>query len=173
MKFLFTYHVSSQIRKKVPLEGQELIDYKNDQRKKQEREAAQAALIAKSLSIIEEDESDRSESELGDNDIEELLSTQFDLYVRDATKLGGFFKQTQSYLMFPYIEKRKKYDEYGEIIQPDQFKNKGMEGLGLVIDGENSDRMEDDSNEDVGEFINLFCPFRKLLTVMSFLLLVR
>jgi len=75
--------------------------------------------------------------------------------------------------MFPYIEKRKKYDEYGEIIQPDQFKNKGMEGLGLVIDGENSDRMEDDSNEDVGEFINLFCPFRKLLTVMSFLLLVR
>jgi cleavage and polyadenylation specificity factor subunit 2 len=140
-----------KIRKKVPLEGQELIDYKNEQRKKNEREAAQAALIAKSLSIIEEDESDRSESELGDNDIEELLATQFDLYVRDATKLGGFFKQTQSYLMFPYIEKRKRYDEYGEIIQAEQFKNKGIEGLGLVIDGESVDRMEDDNNDDVCE----------------------
>ncbi|GBC00830.1 hypothetical protein RclHR1_03990007 [Rhizophagus clarus] len=140
--------MSLEIRKKVPLEGQELIDYKNEQRKKNEREAAQAALIAKSLSIIEEDESDRSESELGDNDIEELLATQFDLYVRDATKLGGFFKQTQSYLMFPYIEKRKRYDEYGEIIQADQFKNKGIEGFGLVIDGESGDRMEDDNNDD-------------------------
>lgn len=138
-----------KIRKKVPLEGQELIDYKNEQRKKNEREAAQAALIAKSLSIIEEDESDRSESELGDNDIEELLATQFDLYVRDATKLGGFFKQTQSYLMFPYIEKRKRYDEYGEIIQADQFRNKGIEGLGHVIDGESGDRMEDDNIDDV------------------------
>ncbi|RGB38277.1 beta-lactamase-like protein [Rhizophagus diaphanus] len=139
---------SLEIRKKVPLEGQELIDYKNEQRKKNEREAAQAALIAKSLSIIEEDESDRSESELGDNDIEELLATQFDLYVRDATKLGGFFKQTQSYLMFPYIEKRKRYDEYGEIIQADQFRNKGIEGLGHVIDGESGDRMEDDNIDD-------------------------
>ncbi|CAI2180410.1 19114_t:CDS:2 [Funneliformis geosporum] len=139
---------SGPIRKKVPLEGQELIDYISEQRKKQEREAAQAALIAKSRSIIEEDETDGSESELGDNDIEELLSTQFDLYVRDATKLGGFFKQTQSYLMFPYIEKRKRYDEYGELIQADQFKNKGIEGLGLMIDGENGDRMEGDSDDD-------------------------
>jgi hypothetical protein len=58
--------------------------------------------------------------------------------------------------MFPYIEKRKRYDEYGEIIQAEQFKNKGMDGLGLVIDSENNDRMEDDSNNDVCEWIKLF-----------------
>ncbi|CAG8667410.1 18459_t:CDS:10 [Dentiscutata erythropus] len=137
------------IKKKVPLEGTELSEYKSELRKKQEREAAQAALIAKSLSIIEDDESDESESEIGDTDIEELLSKQFDLYVRDATKYGGFFKQTQSYLMFPYVEKRKRYDDYGEIIQVDQFaRGIGDENAG---DGDvNGDKA--DMNSDKDEF---------------------
>ncbi|CAJ0910406.1 7654_t:CDS:2, partial [Entrophospora sp. SA101] len=106
--------INLMINKKVPLEGAELLEYKAEQRKKQEREAAQAALIAKSLSIIEEDETDDEESEAGDTDMEELLAKQFDLYVRDATKYGGFFKQTQSYLMYPFVEKRKRYDDYEE-----------------------------------------------------------
>ncbi|CAG8500288.1 3142_t:CDS:2 [Acaulospora colombiana] len=137
------------IRKKVPLEGTELLDYKSEQRKKQEREAAQAALIAKSKSIIEDDESDESESEIGDTDIEELLSTQFDLYVRDATKYGGFFKQTQSYLMFPYVEKRKRYDDYGEIIQVDQFARRIVDG---GRDGDiNGDKVDLNSDKDEAE----------------------
>nr|CAG8477082.1 14074_t:CDS:2 [Entrophospora candida] len=98
----------------------------SQQCKKQEREAAQAALIAKSLLIIE-DETDDEESEAGDADMEELLAKQFGLYVHDVIKYGGFFKQMQSYLMYPYIEKRKICDGYGEIIPPDMFKR--IDGL--------------------------------------------
>ncbi|CAG8545924.1 6099_t:CDS:10, partial [Ambispora leptoticha] len=110
------------IRKKIPLEGAELVEYNAERRTRLEREAAEAALRAKSKMIIEDDESDHSESdEVDDDDMEELLSTQFDLYIKDATKSGGFFKQTQSYRMFPYVEKRKRFDEYGETLQTDGF----------------------------------------------------
>ncbi|CAJ0911722.1 2211_t:CDS:2 [Entrophospora sp. SA101] len=122
-----------------------------EQRKKQEREAAQAALIAKSLSIIEEDETDDEESEAGDTDMEELLAKQFDLYVRDATKYGGFFKQTQSYLMYPFVEKRKRYDDYGEIIPSDMFKRVGgsigTEGIGIEPIGDRDDMGGGDKEE--------------------------
>ncbi|CAG8594526.1 4063_t:CDS:2, partial [Diversispora eburnea] len=135
----------------IPLEGIELLEYKSEQRKKHEREATQAALIAKSKSIIEDDETDESESEVGDTDIEELLSTQFDLYVRDATKYGGFFKQTQSYLMFPYTEKRKRYDDYGEIIQVDQFAKRIADGIRDDDDLNGGDKAEISSDRDETE----------------------
>ncbi|CAG8733596.1 938_t:CDS:2 [Gigaspora margarita] len=52
------------------------------------------------------------EEDKGNTDIEELLSKHFDLYVCDSTKYGGFFKQTQSYLM---LKKEKGYgDVYGD-----------------------------------------------------------
>ncbi|CAJ0824574.1 18060_t:CDS:10 [Entrophospora sp. SA101] len=143
--------INLMINKKVPLEGAELLEYKAEQRKKQEREAAQAALIAKSLSIIEEDETDDEESEAGDTDMEELLAKQFDLYVRDATKYGGFFKQTQSYLMYPFVEKRKRYDDYGEIIPSDMFKRVGgsigTEGIGIEPIGDRDDMGGGDKEE--------------------------
>jgi len=71
--------------------------------------------------------------------MEELLYNQFDLYVRDATKSGGFFKQTQSYRMFPYVEKRKRFDDYGEILAPEMFegggRRSGSGGLGVENEG--------------------------------------
>nr|CAG8590012.1 566_t:CDS:2 [Entrophospora candida] len=122
-----------------------------EQCKKQEREAAQAALIAKSLSIIEEDETDDEESEAGDADMEELLAKQFDLYVHDVIKYGGFFKQMQSYLMYPYIEKRKICDGYGEIIPPDMFKRIdgliGNDGIGVEPIGDCNDMGGGDREE--------------------------
>jgi cleavage and polyadenylation specificity factor subunit 2 len=73
--------------------------------------------------IIEEDESDVSDTDEPDDvNLEDLLTTQFDLYVRDAGKSGGFFKQTHSYRMFPYVERRKKIDDYGEAIVLDHYK---------------------------------------------------
>ncbi|CAJ0746288.1 15276_t:CDS:2, partial [Entrophospora sp. SA101] len=144
--------INLMINKKVPLEGVELLEYKAMQCKKQEREAAQPALVAKSLSIIEEDEADDEKSEAGDADMEELLAKQFDLYVRDVTKYGGFFKQLQSYLMYPYIEKRKRYDDdYGEIIPPDMFKridgSIGNDGIGVEPIGDREDMGGGDREE--------------------------
>ncbi|KAI8355622.1 beta-lactamase-like protein [Choanephora cucurbitarum] len=109
------------VYKRVPLEGAELQEFEAAQRAKAERDAAQAAMIARSKTIVEEDESDSSDLDDGDENMEDLLTKQFDLYVRDAGKSGGFFKQAQSYRMFPYLEKRKKIDDYGEAIQVEHY----------------------------------------------------
>ncbi|KAI8376072.1 beta-lactamase-like protein [Radiomyces spectabilis] len=110
-----------KVFKRVPLEGAELQEYEAAQRAKAERDAAQAAIIARSKTIMEEDESDISDIEEADDNMEDLLMSQYDLYVRDAGKSGGFFKQTQSYRMFPYLERRKKIDDYGEAIQVEHY----------------------------------------------------
>lgn len=109
------------VYKRVPLEGAELQEFESAQKAKAERDAAQAALIARSKTIMEDDESDSSDIDDGDENMEDLLTKQFDLYVRDAGKSGGFFKQAQSYRMFPYLEKRKKIDDYGEAIQIEHY----------------------------------------------------
>lgn len=114
-----TFHLV--IYKRVPLEGAELAEYEAKQREKAERDAAQAAMIARSKTIMEEDESDESDMDEADDNMEDLLGTQFDLYVRDSGRSGGFFKQAQSYRMFPYLERRKKIDDYGEAIQVEHY----------------------------------------------------
>ncbi|CAO3632717.1 unnamed protein product [Cunninghamella echinulata] len=105
---------------RVPLEGEELQAFEAAQRAKAEREAAQAAMIARNKTIME-DESDSSDLDEADDPMEDLLANQHDLYVRDSGRSGGFFKQAQSYHMFPYHEKRKKIDDYGEAIQQEHF----------------------------------------------------
>ncbi|KAI8087359.1 beta-lactamase-like protein [Thamnidium elegans] len=110
-----------KVYKRVPLEGAELQEFEAAQRAKSERDAAQAAMIARSKTIMEDDESDSSDIDDGDENMEDLLTKQFDLYVRDTGKSGGFFKQAQSYRMFPYLEKRKKIDDYGEAIQVEHY----------------------------------------------------
>ncbi|KAI9317887.1 beta-lactamase-like protein [Dichotomocladium elegans] len=109
------------VYKRVPLEGAELTEFEQAQREKAERDAAQAAIIARSKTIMEEDESDESDMDEADDTMEGLLGTQFDLYVRDQGRSGGFFKQAQSYRMFPYLERRKKIDDYGEAIQIEHY----------------------------------------------------
>lgn len=123
VKPAITYETSLDLTvyKRVPLEGAELQEFESAQRAKAERDAAQAAMIARSKTIMEDDESDSSDIDDGDENMEDLLTKQFDLYVRDAGKSGGFFKQAQSYRMFPYLEKRKKIDDYGESIQIEHY----------------------------------------------------
>jgi cleavage and polyadenylation specificity factor subunit 2 len=140
------------------LEGGELALYNAELRTRQEREAAQAALIAKSKSIIEEDdESVGSSSEAGDDDTEELLGARFDLYVRDATRAGGFFKQTQSYRMFPYVERRKRFDDYGEILPTDVLGRSAASGIGIGEVGRasrgerNGTPLEESDREEVSD----------------------
>ncbi|KAF7729866.1 cleavage and polyadenylation specificity factor subunit 2 [Apophysomyces ossiformis] len=112
---------SLQVFRRVPLEGAELQAYEAEQRAKAERDAAQAAMIARSKTIMEEDESDTSDIDEADDAMDDVLMTQYDLYVKDAGRSGGFFKQAQSYRMFPYLERRKRIDDYGEAIQVEHY----------------------------------------------------
>lgn len=117
----YNTHMDLTLFKRVPLEGAELQDYEAAQRAKQEREAVQAAMIARNKTIMEEDESDNSDLDEADDPMDDILVKQHDLYVRDSGRSGGFFKQSQSYHMFPYHERRKKIDDYGEAIQPEHY----------------------------------------------------
>ncbi|CAO3564530.1 unnamed protein product [Mortierella alpina] len=120
-----------KVDRKVLLEGQELADYVAAQEAKAERKRADDALLQRNRILLEEenDSSDDEGSVDGDSgfmaEMDMLLTKtgSHDVYMKDATKSGGFFKQTQSYRMFPYVERRKKIDDYGESIVVDHFLN--------------------------------------------------
>ncbi|KNC99735.1 uncharacterized protein SPPG_05115 [Spizellomyces punctatus DAOM BR117] len=103
------------VKTKIPLEGEELAEFlaREQQRREHELES-----LAKQRSLIEEDESDMSEDEGEVAEVANILATGFDIYVKDQTRSGGFFKQSQSYRMFPTYEPRKRVDDYGEQIDP-------------------------------------------------------
>ncbi|KAF9998559.1 cleavage and polyadenylation specificity factor subunit 2 [Entomortierella chlamydospora] len=134
-----------KIDRKVPLEGQELSDFLAAKEARLERERADAALLERSRRTLLEEENDSDDDEGsmdGDSnlaDIDTLLSKSgsHDVYMKDATKSGGFFKQTQSYRMFPYVERRKKIDDYGESIVVEHFLSASS---GAPLEGRDGDR---------------------------------
>ncbi|KAG9319398.1 hypothetical protein KVV02_004086 [Mortierella alpina] len=150
-----------KVDRKVLLEGQELADYVAAQEAKAERKRADDALLQRNRILLEEenDSSDDEGSVDGDTgfmaEIDMLLTKtgSHDVYMKDATKSGGFFKQTQSYRMFPYVERRKKIDDYGESIVVDHFLNASslagpQDGLGAAAT-RGGRRMGGDLNGDV------------------------
>ncbi|KAI8810158.1 beta-lactamase-like protein [Cladochytrium replicatum] len=79
----------------------------------------------------------------------------FDAYVKDGGGLkggasSGFFKQSQSFMMFPISDTRRKVDEYGESINVEHFlrHSEGGEGRRPTVQGENgnADDMQVDNN---------------------------
>lgn len=104
-----------QVKKKIPLEGDELAEFlaREQQRREQEAEA-----LAKQRALIEDDESDISEDDEQVGEVANILATGYDIFVKDQTRTGGFFKQSQSYRMFPIHDNRKRVDDYGEQIDP-------------------------------------------------------
>jgi len=111
---LKTDHIHLQLKKKIPLEGSELAEYNYKKMKEN--------IIQKKASFVEDDSS--SDEEDKDMDIEPLANTsgyRYDILLTDAAATGGFFKQSKHHPMFPVVEHRFKSDEYGEIIQPDDF----------------------------------------------------
>ncbi|KAG0368815.1 cleavage and polyadenylation specificity factor subunit 2 [Gamsiella multidivaricata] len=158
-----------KVDRKVLLEGQELVDFLAAQEAKLERERADAALLERNRRTLleEEDDSDEDEDSINGDlghlvDMEWQLSKSggHDIYMKDATKSGGFFKQTQSYRMFPFVERRKKIDDYGESIVVEHFLSAssgapqdGREGRSSGPNGEmdaNGDvRMRSDDDDEM------------------------
>ncbi|KAF9200337.1 cleavage and polyadenylation specificity factor subunit 2 [Haplosporangium sp. Z 27] len=157
-----------KIDKKVPLEGQELADFLAAKEARLERERADAALLERNRRTLLEEENDSDDDEgsldgdsnLADIDILLSKSGSHDVYMKDATKSGGFFKQTQSYRMFPFVERKKKVDDYGESIVVEHFLSAsssapqdGRDGARVGPNGEvdaNGDvKMRGDDTDDV------------------------
>ncbi|XP_062946908.1 cleavage and polyadenylation specificity factor subunit 2 isoform X2 [Cynocephalus volans] len=107
----------SQLRKRVKLEGKELEEYL--EKEKLKKEAAKKLEQSKEADIDSSDESDVEE----DIDQPSAHKTKHDLMMKgEGSRKGSFFKQAKkSYPMFPAPEERIKWDEYGEIIKPEDF----------------------------------------------------
>ncbi|KAJ2076801.1 hypothetical protein H4R24_005495 [Coemansia sp. RSA 988] len=145
-------HVAVTVKKRVPLEGAELDAWRAQERRRREQEAARDALLKRKRDMLDDDDvstasdsdaADAADRRLGiaaaagdmdaaafsqiDLETERLLSGQtYDLYVRGRGPVRGLYLVSKSYCMFPFQEKNRRSDDYGEIydletymIQPD------------------------------------------------------
>ncbi|KAI5746357.1 hypothetical protein M8J77_002710 [Diaphorina citri] len=105
-----------QVKKRIRLEGEELEEYQKKKDKeakdKQEKEKEAAAVSSES-----EDEDLTSGGVKGKHD---LLVKTFETNKQGQSR---FFKSNKKqFPMFPFHETKIKYDEYGEVIRPEQYK---------------------------------------------------
>ena len=114
--------INLEIRRRVRLDGAELEEYMRKQKEKEMETARQADLAKKEMEDMES--SDESEAEM-DVDGPNISSgkARHDLMMKGEGKgRTGFFKQAKkAYPMFPMVEDRIKWDDYGEIIKPEDY----------------------------------------------------
>ncbi|XP_063705620.1 probable cleavage and polyadenylation specificity factor subunit 2 [Culicoides brevitarsis] len=101
--------IELDVRRRVELEGAELEEYMRTHGTK----------VTKS--IIKEEESSDSDS---DDELQmSVITGKHDIVVRAGKSQTGFFKSSKKhYAMFPFFEEKIKYDEYGEIIQLEDYR---------------------------------------------------
>ncbi|XP_053658956.1 probable cleavage and polyadenylation specificity factor subunit 2 [Anopheles marshallii] len=122
--------IEMDIRRRVELEGAELEEYMRTEGEKLSRS-------------IKKRDLDESSSDSDDELEMNIITGKHDIVVRpEGRSHTGFFKSSKkSYAMFPFHEEKIKFDEYGEIIQPDDYR---MVDLGPETNG------NDDNKENAG-----------------------
>eukprot|EP00794_Sanderia_malayensis_P003077 gene3078-3542_t len=116
--------VELEIKRRAKLEGDELERYLEAERERMKQEKLHEKLQAeKRLSAFEEESESESDEEIEFGVNSTGLKSKHDLLVADEklrTK-GNFFKQAKSFPMFPFKDERLKWDDYGEIIKPEDY----------------------------------------------------
>ncbi|KAJ2162154.1 hypothetical protein GGF46_000896 [Coemansia sp. RSA 552] len=157
------------VKKRVPLEGKELAKWKEQERLRKEKEAAHDALLKRKRDMLDNDDmSSASDSEDGDGDgdavvatmpardmtadmfseidleTERLVSGQsYDLYVRGRGPVRGLYF-SKSYLMYPFQEKNRRTDEYGEIYDLEKYMVKAeSDDTHMLLDHQPNEPAED------------------------------
>ncbi|KAJ1931080.1 hypothetical protein FBU59_006835, partial [Linderina macrospora] len=137
--------ISVTVRQRIPLKGAELEEWTRQEAERKEREAARAAMLKRGRTMLDNDDDDTSSTGGSDDEgdgrvgtagrdegagaigevdleMERLRSGQtFDLHVRGRGRVGGLFRQPQSHCMFPFQEKRRRVDEFGETYDLRQY----------------------------------------------------
>lgn len=149
--FFPTYLQGYQLNAKVPLSGAELDAYlqqEEDTKREAEKKKAAQAREQPMLEADEgqedtdsEDEDEVSRDLLDEgpgrrdewNDLDDGLTKQvlsYDIYLKgNVSKANSFFKTLNGlaprFRTFPYVEKKRRVDEYGEIIDVSLWMQKG------------------------------------------------
>lgn len=146
--------IELDIKRRLELEGVELEEYMRTHEGDKHRPT-----------ILKRDKEEESSSDSEDDDDIEMkvITGKHDIVVRlEGRSHTGFFKSSKKqYAMFPLHEERVKFDEYGEIIQPDDYRIAEM-GSGMDTSEDNKEngmvKSEDIKKEKNEEFLPIEKP---------------
>lgn len=139
-----TRSITIDIKRKVPLEGIELDEYYDNLAKKS---LIKDDPLSKNLESI--DIGSSSSDDDADDDIATLGplngDTKHDIMkIAESKAKSGFFKHTRKiYPMFPFREELIKWDDYGQIIKPEEF----TRGAELAHEQVNENRIKREDEE--------------------------
>jgi len=107
--------ITLEMKKRVHLQGAELDEY--------EKKLALQKREEENLKKADADSSDESEGE--ETTVGRKVNSQHDIMISHQTsnKEGGFFKKARkAFPMFPFNESRMRWDDYGELISIDDYR---------------------------------------------------
>lgn len=128
--------IELDVRRRVELEGAELEEYLRVEGEKYNR-------------LVVKKDVDESSSD-SDDDIEmNIITGKHDILVRpEGRNHTGFFKTNRKqHVMFPFHEDKLKWDEYGEIVQLDDYRMADM-GPESGIETDNKENLNQIKTED-------------------------
>ncbi|KAI9506094.1 beta-lactamase-like protein, partial [Coemansia spiralis] len=142
--------INITVKKRVPLKGKELEDWLIQDRQRKEQEAAREAIMKRKRDMIDSDDMNVEAISEIDLETERLLSGQtYDLYIKGRGLVRGLHFLNKSYCMFPFQEKIRRTDEYGEIYDPEDYMVKAdHEDATLLLD---IDKPYESDNEEEEE----------------------
>ena len=103
-----------EVQRRVRIEGAELEEHYRREREMKDSSKKKTIKVDPDLSSDSEDEMD----------IAAVAKGKHDLLVKNEVKSHpGFFKSSKKqFPLFPFFEEKIKYDEYGELIRPEDYK---------------------------------------------------
>jgi cleavage and polyadenylation specificity factor subunit 2 len=170
------------MRSKVPLQGAELDAFLAQQRAARERQAAHAAALARKQRLLEADADADADSGGSDTDAgsdadsdgdgdggagaaasrvgdDDDGARSFDIFLKGngARGAGSFFRsaarESRGFRTFPYVEKRRRVDTYGEVLDVERWMRRGkiMEEEQEQGEGEGASGVEEEEAKNAPE----------------------
>jgi len=109
-----------EVRRRIKLTGVELEEYRQKEKEKEKKTVSSLVEAA----LDEESDSDTEMEVVVGKGGDKAVKVKHDIVMKpeSAKKQTGFFKSNKSrYPMYPCHEEKIKYDDYGEIIRPEDF----------------------------------------------------
>jgi len=152
--------VTLELKQRVKLEGLELDEYRRKEREKM----GPIGMKIKDQIVDESSESDEEDRKVG---LAHLTGrNRHDIVVRSEDKsssVQNFFKSSKKNpTMFPYFEDKIKFDEYGEIIRPEDYVIAESEDQEMA---DYSDKPKKETNEEMEELPE--CPTKCITTTTT------
>jgi len=109
-----------EVRRRIKLTGAELEEHRQKEKEKEKKNVSSLVEAALDEESDSEDEMEVSFTKAGDKS--KLVKHDIVMKPDSIKKQSGFFKSNKSrYPMYPCHEEKIKYDDYGEIIRPEDF----------------------------------------------------